>query len=202
MVNSQTVAGAALTIVMLCWIAFAGTFLFRKRPPSAREKKRDPSARYGILLEAAGLALVWSFRRPMFTPLFSLGLPLEIALAFLTMICAVTSTILVSAAVRTLGRQWAFSARLIDNHTLMTSGPYGIVRNPIYAGMFGMMIATGIALSRWWALPPAIVLFLIGTHLRVTSEEKLLRGAFGNEFEEYAQRVPPFIPLVVRRRTK
>jgi len=96
--------------------------------------------------------------------------------------------------VRTLGKQWALAARLVEGHKLITVGPYAYVRNPIYTGMLGILIATGLAMEHWIALIAAIVFFAVGTVIRVRSEEKLLRGAFGEEFEEYARRVPAVLP--------
>ncbi len=60
--------------------------------------------------------------------------------------------------------------------------------------MFGMLIATGLAMEHWFALMVAIVLFMIGLVIRVRSEEKLLRAAFGSQFEDYAKRVPAVLP--------
>jgi len=40
----------------------------------------------------------------------------------------------------------------------------------------------------------ASAVFLAGTHIRIRSEEKLLRQTFGQGFEEYAKRVPAFVP--------
>jgi protein-S-isoprenylcysteine O-methyltransferase Ste14 len=60
--------------------------------------------------------------------------------------------------------------------------------------MFGMLLATGLAISRWWIIPVAVGVFLIGNAIRVRSEEKLLRESFGTEFEAYAQRVPAMFP--------
>jgi protein-S-isoprenylcysteine O-methyltransferase Ste14 len=40
----------------------------------------------------------------------------------------------------------------------------------------------------------AIVIFLIGTFVRIRSEEKLLRATFGAQFDDYARRVPAFLP--------
>jgi len=48
------------------------------------------------------------------------------------------------AAVQRLGKQWSIAARVTEDHELVTEGPYRIVRNPIYTGMFGMMVATAI----------------------------------------------------------
>jgi protein-S-isoprenylcysteine O-methyltransferase Ste14 len=85
---------------------------------------------------------------------------------------------------------------VLEGHKLVTEGPYRIVRNPIYTGMFGMLLATGLAISHWIGLLLAIVVFAVGTVIRVQSEEKLLREAFGAEFEAYAQRVPAVIPFL------
>jgi len=57
-----------------------------------------------------------------------------------------------------------------------------------------MLIATGLAMEHWIALIVAIVVFMAGLIIRVRSEEKLLRAAFGEEFEDYAKRVSAVIP--------
>jgi protein-S-isoprenylcysteine O-methyltransferase Ste14 len=62
--------------------------------------------------------------------------------------------------------------------------------------MLGMLIATGLAMEHWVALIIAVVIFVAGMVIRVRSEEKLLRAAFGAEFEEYASRVPAVLPGV------
>jgi protein-S-isoprenylcysteine O-methyltransferase Ste14 len=60
--------------------------------------------------------------------------------------------------------------------------------------MLGMLIATGLAISDWIALFAAIVVFAIGTWIRVRIEERLLRETFGQSFEDYAREVPAVIP--------
>lgn len=183
-------------VVMLCWLVFAGAFIFRKKPPKTTESKRESASIAGIALQAVGYALVWSIRRTPFTPLVSMNKYAEIALALLTMALALASVWMVMAAVKRLGKEWSFAARLVEGHRLVTEGPYSLVRNPIYTGMLGMLVATGLAITHWIALPFALIIFLIGTVVRVRSEEKLLREAFGTEFEEYARRVPALIPGV------
>jgi protein-S-isoprenylcysteine O-methyltransferase Ste14 len=60
--------------------------------------------------------------------------------------------------------------------------------------MFGMLVATGLTISRWQALLAGILVFLIGNEIRIRSEEKLLRETFGSQFDEYASRVPAVFP--------
>jgi protein-S-isoprenylcysteine O-methyltransferase Ste14 len=97
-------------------------------------------------------------------------------------------------AIQTLGKQWTYEARVIKGHELITGGPYAIVRNPIYLGMFGLMVSIGLVFATWWALLIAVVLFLIGNQIRIRAEERLLRETFGSQFDDYARRVPAFFP--------
>lgn len=187
-----------LAAVMACWFAFAGIFLFRRKPPKQTEARRDRMSFVGIFLQICAYALVW-FQRPhsaFLPPVAALSGALGILLSIFTVALAVASIWLTASAVKALGKQWAVAARLVEGHTLITEGPYSLVRNPIYTAMFGMLIATGLAMERWVALSIAIVLFAIGLMIRIKVEEKLLRAAFGQEFEDYARRVPAVLPGV------
>ncbi|HKM45939.1 MAG TPA: isoprenylcysteine carboxylmethyltransferase family protein [Terriglobales bacterium] len=182
--------------VIVCWWIFGLTFWLRKRPPRAREAKRDWTSLVGLLLQTAGYFCVWSFplQRKHFLPVTPELPVVEWGLVVLSVSIAVVSVWLVNAAARRLGKQWALAARLVEGHTLIQDGPYRFVRNPIYAGMFGMLLATGLALTQWTPLLVGIALFIPGTYIRIRSEERLLREAFGSEFEAYAHRVPALIP--------
>jgi protein-S-isoprenylcysteine O-methyltransferase Ste14 len=183
-------------IVMICWFVFAGTFLLRKRPPSPPDRKREPGSLFGVALQGVSYGIVWGVRRQMFTPIVSGSEALAIAASVLAICAAIGSAWLVTAAVSTLGKEWSLTARLVEGHKLATSGAYAYVRHPIYTGMLGMLIATGLALSHWLALLAALAVFFVGTRIRVLREEKLLREAFGADFEDYARRVRAIVPGV------
>jgi protein-S-isoprenylcysteine O-methyltransferase Ste14 len=187
---------ATLLGVVLCWIFFAAIFLLRKRLPKPREAKRDRFAGLGIFLQMCGYFLVWFQppRRPFLPPVKALAGEIGIAFSVFTVGLALLSVWLMASAVRTLGKQWAVSARLVEGHRLITEGPYAYVRNPIYTGMFGMLIATGLAMEHFIALTAATFIFGVGMVIRVRSEERLLRDAFGQEFDDYAERVPAVLP--------
>jgi protein-S-isoprenylcysteine O-methyltransferase Ste14 len=171
-------------------------FLTRKKAPAAPDRKREPASILGIVLQGVSYAMVWSVPRPRFTPIAGFGKFFEIATALLAIVLAISSVWFVSAAVRALGKQWSLAARVLEGHRLITQGPYNVVRNPIYTGMFGMLLATGLAISHWIGLLTAIVVFAVGTAIRVRSEEKLLREVFGQEFEAYARKVPAVVPFL------
>ena len=189
----DVVGVVALVLVFLAWLVFGAIFLFRKKPPKAEETKRVAAAKWGIALQGVGFALVGSFHRGEWWPLPTSRFG-EVIFAVATVALAYSSCWFCLRAVRTLGKQWTYEARVIQGHELITQGPYSLVRNPIYLGMFGLMVATGLAYSSWRALVAAILVFLVGNRIRIRAEEKLLREAFGAQFDNYARRVPAFFP--------
>jgi protein-S-isoprenylcysteine O-methyltransferase Ste14 len=194
--NPTPLALTTFAGVILCWIFFAFIFIFRKTPPKAPDAKRDRRATIGIFLQMVGYFLVFFQppRRPFLPPVAALSGVFGIAFAIFTVGIAAASGWLIAASVRTLGKQWAMRARLVEGHKLITEGPYAHIRNPIYTGMLGMLIATGLAMEHWIDLVIGIVIFWIGLVIRVRVEEKLLRDQFGAEFEEYTKRVSAVIP--------
>lgn len=146
-------------VLILGWLIFAAVFLTRKKPPQAAESKRDRASISGIVLQGVAYALIWSVRRPIFSPIIHLGWPFDIAAVAITIALVACSIWMVITAVRTLGKQWSLTARLVEGHALITEGPYRLVRHPIYTGMFGMMLATGLVMTYWFILLAAIIIF-------------------------------------------
>lgn len=180
--------------MMACWVTFALIFTLRKKAPEAPEKKRDKASYWGIALEGVGLWIIWIIPRSYFSPIVAMSRAAEIVMVGLTILIGALSVWICGAAVKTLGKQWTYRARVVEGHELITTGPYSLVRNPIYLGMFGMLISTGLAVGRWPIVITASAIFLIGTEIRIRTEENLLREAFGEKFEEYARKVPAFVP--------
>ena len=195
MLNFRVVA---FLLVLQCWILFPLIFVFcsrRNAPAPAPEQTRDVHSRFGLALQGLSYAFAWALPR-FFGPLVSFNPTLDAALLGLAVLLAVGSLWLVTRAIRTLGKEWSLTARLVKGHRLVTTGPYGRVRHPIYTGMFGMLLATALSWSHWLGLLLSVVIFWLGTVVRVRSEERLLRAAFGAEFDAYARRVPAVLPGV------
>lgn len=191
--KADAIGTAALTLVSVAWAIFGFSFVFRKKAPGTHETRRSSVSKWGIALQAVGFALLWSFPRVQWWP-FNPSTTGEVGLAVVAVVLAVGSCIFCLMAVRTLGRHWTYQARVIEGHELVTQGPYAIVRNPIYLGIFGLMLASGLVFSRWWTFLAAVLFFLIGNQIRMNAEEWLLRETFGAAFEDYARRVPAFLP--------
>lgn len=194
---SYYATAASFGIVILTWFIFAGTFLLRKKPGSGKDAKNAPKSFIGIALQGISFGLVWALRRtPFLSPFVEDQFVLNIVFQVLSVLLAVGSVWMANSAIRELGKQWSFQARLIEDHKLVTSGVYKIVRHPIYAAMLGMLIATAFVLSHWLVAIIAVPVFLVGTKIRTVSEESLLREAFPDEYKNYSAQVSGFVPFV------
>jgi len=100
------------------------------------------------------------------------------------------------AATRHLGKQWRYKAALSEDHELIQTGPYRWLRHPIYASMFGMILAV-LAAWTWWPMAlGSVVAFIAGTEIRIRAEERLLAERFGDSFSAYRARTSAYIPFL------
>lgn len=180
-------------LVAVGWAWFTIAFVFRREQGRAPGTRRERISSVGIFLQMLAFAVVWMIQRPL--PAAGARLDaFEIARDVLAPVIGFGSVFLGLAAVRTLGKQWSYEARVIEGHELVTQGPYRFVRHPIYTAMLGKLIASNFAFGHWLGLVIAGGVFVVGTLIRIQAEEKLLRETFGTAYAEYAQRVPAFLP--------
>jgi uncharacterized membrane protein len=90
-------------------------------------------------------------------------------------------------------RSWA-AGILHKTSQLTTSGPYALVRHPLYVGSFMMMIGFCVLIDDveniWFVLGPFAFIFVIN----LLSEERKLSKKFGPRWQDYAGKVPRFLP--------
>ena len=190
----DTPAELAILAVALGWVGIVLILIVGNHAAAKGGRRRDRRSRLGLLLQCVAYALCFCFRRALFSPLVPSSRPGEQVVAALTIALTAVSVWFCWTAARALGKQWALEARIIDGHELIVTGPFGVVRNPVYLAMLGVVVATGLAVTRWPFLVLAVLAYLAGTAIRIRSEERLLREAFGHRFDQYARRVPALVP--------
>ncbi len=96
-----------------------------------------------------------------------------------------------------LGRQWRVRAVIADGHELITTGPYRMFRHPVYLAFLGMLLATAAIHGHPLVDLLLMIVFVIGTEIRVRAEESLLLAEFQDRFSEYLARTPwAYLPFV------
>jgi protein-S-isoprenylcysteine O-methyltransferase Ste14 len=93
-----------------------------------------------------------------------------------------------------LGNNWSRSVTIKQNHELITGGPYGLVRHPIYTGLLIGVLGTAIAIGQVRGLV-AFAFIFTSLWFKLRLEERWMRLQFGDVYEQYAQRVPALLPL-------
>lgn len=89
-----------------------------------------------------------------------------------------------------------FGAQLFTGHQLVTIGPYAIIRHPMYTGIFLAALGSLLIYSTWTTL--LFAFFAPLTSIRARMEESVLAIEFGEQWKEYFQRVPAFLPRLNR----
>jgi protein-S-isoprenylcysteine O-methyltransferase Ste14 len=93
-----------------------------------------------------------------------------------------------------LGRNLALGALVRQGGSLVTTGPFGVVRHPFYLAMGVLLAAGGLAMGSLSGTAAAIVLYAGATAWRARLEETLLARAYPEAFAAYAARVRAFRP--------
>lgn len=180
-------AVVALVLVLAAWALWLTPFVGAARAmrPASTVDRR---ARAGIALQGVAYTLLWQRRFWLFSPAWwqfaAAGVVLAVGIAL-----SWTGT-------RALGKEFRFDAAIGDHHALVRSGPYRIVRHPIYSSMACVLVGTGTLVTPWFLFLPAVVVFLVGTEIRVHVEDRILLKTFGEDFIAYRRQTRAYIPGV------
>jgi protein-S-isoprenylcysteine O-methyltransferase Ste14 len=95
-----------------------------------------------------------------------------------------------------LGRNWSSSVTIKQGHELITSGPYGVVRHPIYTGILTGFLGMAIAISQVRGfIVVVLILFAYWTKLRI--EEQWMRSQFGETYAAYVKQTTALVPYLL-----
>ena len=178
---------SAYAILVAGWLIWLTPFLLVKRNTQPA-RKLDRRARWGVLLVAIAYSMLWQNKFWERSPQ-----AWRIALSILFFLLA---GLLSWTGARALGRQWRIDAGLNPDHELVTSGPYRLVRHPIYTSMLCLLCGMGFMVTPLPMLLLSTLVFITGTEIRVRIEDKLLASSFGERFLDYRRRVPSYIPFL------
>lgn len=189
--------GIVFAVIWIGWIVswMAAAFW------SARTEKRSMTWRswvHGVFVVAGALLLLHSTRRILHEPrLWHVGYAGAYILAAVTL-----AGILFTWWARIhLGRLWSGSITRKEGHRVVDSGPYALVRHPIYSGLILALWATAAAQATMTGLLGAL-LITIGFWIKASAEEQFLAAELGADaYGDYRRRVPMLVPFLAARPT-
>lgn len=93
-----------------------------------------------------------------------------------------------------LGREFSTTLTVRPGGHLVTWGPYGWVRHPMYVAYLAVFVGAGLLTANWaiTAIGTTVIGMLMSVRLR--REEAMLLESYGEQYEEYSRRVPRFVP--------
>jgi protein-S-isoprenylcysteine O-methyltransferase Ste14 len=93
-----------------------------------------------------------------------------------------------------IGRNWGTPMSRKDDPELVTSGPYRLVRHPIYSGIVVGLVGTAVALSWPWLI--AVVLAGVYFGYSATVEERYLTEQFPDAYPKYRRSTKMLVPFI------
>ena len=140
------------------------------------------------------------FKYRSYTPLPFLVLMIIFAKPFLLSLIIGFIIALTGELIRFWGVSWAGSetrrTSAVGGSSLVVSGPFAYVRNPLYIG--NMLLYLGIGIMSWALFPylqvAALIFFAVQYYFIVSEEENFLKSEFGEDYKKYCEDVPRFFP--------
>jgi protein-S-isoprenylcysteine O-methyltransferase Ste14 len=163
----------------------------REKPAEAAERR---GSRLPVLVNFAAFALFFTL---LVTKPGDSERPMQLLLAAGGAFLALAGMVTVSRSRRELGAAWSFIPKAGEQPGIVTSGPYALVRHPIYLGLSMLALGESVAFSS----PPAacaLVGAVVPSFLwRARAEEALLVTVFGESYIEYRSRTKLIIPYLL-----
>ena len=178
--------GCTWTVLGLIWILGVA---FTKRTV-----RRQPlgSRIFHLVFAGAGFALLgsdWFERSWLATRILPQSSAFEIAGLVLTIAgCAFAAWARI-----TLGGNWSSQATVKANHELVVTGPYALMRHPIYTGLATAALGTAFAIAEVRCILGMVVIVL-ALFVKISHEEKFMMQTFPEGYPRYRRRVKALIP--------
>jgi protein-S-isoprenylcysteine O-methyltransferase Ste14 len=180
------------------WLSWALYWWARSRGVKSDVRRETAASRLSyLILVVLAFTLLWGpdARIPVLDARFLPveGLPIFAALGAIVCLMGLLFT---AWAREHLGRNWSATVTLKKDHELITTGPYGWVRHPIYTGLLLAALGQAVARGQWTGLI-AVGILLVAFWRKSRLEEIWIRDQFGSVYEAYGRRVSALIPFIL-----
>jgi protein-S-isoprenylcysteine O-methyltransferase Ste14 len=159
--------------------------------PVQRTESVDSRLTHYLPLALAILLLAWpEFGGPLLSRHI---LPPSAGLFWIGAVLLFTGLLFSVAARLRLGGNWSGTVTVKQDHSLIRSGPYRLVRHPIYTGMLLAIAGNAVARGEWRDVL-AFALIAAAFWLKIRIEERFMLAQFGEAYARYQKEVPALVP--------
>jgi protein-S-isoprenylcysteine O-methyltransferase Ste14 len=171
--------------VLFLAIALVFVYLLANDPEllERRLRTREQRRRQGLIVRLAAICFALTFVLPGLDRRFGWShVPAAVVIA-------ADAVVLLGYGLFVLAlRENSYASRVVEVETaqqVVTTGPYALVRHPMYLAVLAMTLASPVALGSWWAVIPASAMVAILV-ARIKDEEQLLVKELGG-YRAYMQ---------------
>jgi protein-S-isoprenylcysteine O-methyltransferase Ste14 len=182
----------------ITWLVVLGYWLWAARSAKPTEQQESLAKRLlvywlplliAVLLLGPGDWFGHSLLREQFVPHTTLVYSIGLGFAVCGALLAISSRVM-------LGRNWSATVQLKQDHELITTGPYRLVRHPIYTGLLLLFLGNAVMVGDWRGLLAVAIVF-VSFWRKLRLEEAWLTQHFGEPYRLYQGRTNALIPAVL-----
>lgn len=108
----------------------------------------------------------------------------------------ITGLIIRVYAINTLKQHFTYQVTKIENHELIETGLYKMIRHPGYLGQLFIFIGTAVSFSNWVSILSMMIAVSIGYLYRIRIEEIFMLEQMGQKYLDYQKKTKKLIPFV------
>jgi len=178
------------------WIAFFVYWQIKAANTKTTQRLEPAASRIlRVFIFVIAIAMLWTTRIPL--PWLYLQLwPVGFWPFWLGVAVTIAGLLFAVWAREHLGRNWSRSVTIKQDHELITTGPYAVVRHPIYTGILTGFLGMAIAISQVRGFIVFVLIFL-ALWIKFRMEEQWMRSEFGEAYTAYAHRTAALVPYLL-----
>jgi protein-S-isoprenylcysteine O-methyltransferase Ste14 len=193
---TQTVAALVWFAGLVGWYIIRYPFERKAKKIGVRKSLLDWRERGLLAVAFLGLLVIPALYALTGFPA-SLDRPFIPAIAWLGLVPLIGALWLFRRSHADLGRNWSITLQVRDQHALVKTGVYRLIRHPMYSSFFLLGLAQMLLLPNWLAGISGVMGAGVLFAFRVLREERMMLESFGEEYRAYMTHTKRIIPWII-----
>jgi protein-S-isoprenylcysteine O-methyltransferase len=183
------------TVIEVAWIAAAVVWLVGGFLTKTTVRSQSASSRLLEILPMAVVFLLFFVNQSLLEWTSVRFVPATFGWQSLGAAMTVAGVIVAMWSRFYIGRNWSAQVTVKEDHELIRSGPYSVVRHPIYSGFLLDILGTAIYVGQLRGLL-AVLLAALAWKIKSMREETFMEDQFGEQYVQYRREVKALVPFI------